>query len=180
VSVTTDEPLRWLRGQLPERELDERIAALDREIAALARARDALKVARNALNMAAEAGGFTFLPAQREPSPTANGYRPTTATALRTVFAAAPDQTLTVTQVMQALEDRGWLPDSEDPRKLVQAGISSLVHRSGDLEPTGARATYRLVKRKLDPPTEADGSQGTTSNRLFIGSVSGEADSEAS
>jgi hypothetical protein len=79
------------------------------------------------------------------------GTKPSNRDALRQLFLDAPDGVLNMNEIMAALAVRGWTPDAEDPRKLIGAAISGLVHKSGELEPTSDRGTYRAVNVK--PPS---------------------------
>jgi hypothetical protein len=85
---------------------------------------------------------------------------------------------LTVEEVTRELDTRGWTPEARTltyARRLVAAAISSLVNRTGELEHTGRRGTYRLMEPKIEPPARtAGGSSATADNRLFLGSVGGD------
>jgi hypothetical protein len=164
----TDDTLRWLLAQLPADELHERHAAIEEEIKALIRTRNVLQMAIEARNLAAKIGsdGPAAVPA--------GGYRPGSTEAVRQVLADAPYRTLTVQELMRALEERDWLPVAQDPRKAVGATLSRMVHRTKELEPMG-RARYRL--REAAYPL-GNGSRETVSNRLFTGSADGEAESD--
>lgn len=179
--LLTEDVLDWVMTRLPEDQLTKHLEAVETKMLTLSRTRDVLRIALNARRLAAEVnakpGAKPSIASVEEPSAT-NGHRPGTREAIRTVFHDSESGVLTVSQVMQELAARGWLPEHEDPRKLVSSSISSLVARTRELEPAGQRATYRLVKKKLDPLASANGSTATASNRLFSGSADGEAASE--
>jgi hypothetical protein len=177
-----DDTLNWLLAQLPsEEELRERIDELGKQISVLAGQQAALQGALSARELAVAARSRLETGAAPErlaaPDAATNGSRPGIGEAVRLVLQDAPDRTMSVKDLMQVLETRGWLPIAKDPRKAVGATLSRMAHRTHELEYV-ERATYRL---RRDPAVgRRIGSQETVSNRLFIGSADGEAESEAS
>jgi hypothetical protein len=148
----------------PDREIDERLAQIDAQMFDLGQERNALALAKQTRDLALRTLGETPQPPNEVkpedvvvPGATVttgtytNGTKPSNRDALRQLFLDAPDGVLNMNEIMAALAVRGWTPDAEDPRKLIGAAISGLVHKSGELEPTSDRGTYRAVNVK--PPS---------------------------
>jgi hypothetical protein len=182
----TQDTLRWLLSRLPERELREKLQTVEAEMAQLARARNALRMAIDARELAAEIGGEALGPSTPAEPPrelARNGRRPGTRAALRAVLMRAPNRTMSTSDIMRELEANGWLPQTSDPRKAVGAALSTMVHKTKELEYL-ERATYRLRDGTESDSPSSDVSEGeseeTDGNRLFIGPAVGEAGSKAS
>lgn len=183
-----EDSLEWLTelaDLIPEGELDRRIDEIEAKLLRWGRVREALRQMKTARLLAVEAVGRRPAADPAEPiepqlSPDqSNGDRPNTRDAVRAIFRDAGDVMLTMNQIMAELKARDWLPEGDDPRRLVNAAISGMIHRNHELE-TVARGVYRPVREDIDPLPLVEGESGsgeTASNRLFLGSADGEAES---
>jgi len=171
----TQRLMKRLATLIPDSEIDERIAEIDAQMNELGRERNTLALAKTTreLALAALGGGQ----AQRDVKPEnifvidhhanalGNGRKPSNRDALRQIFLDSPTGLLSMDQIMDALAERGWTPDAEDPRKLIGAAISGMVHKSGELEPATDRGTYRAVNIKQPSmsiePLTLDGINGS-------------------
>lgn len=181
----SQDTLRWLLTQLPGPELRQRLQTVEAEIALLSKARNALRMAIDARDLAAEIGGESHSPSAADPPRelARNGRRPGTRAALRAVLMRAPNRTMRTSEIMTELAAHGWLPETSDPRKAVGAALSTMVHKTKELEYLD-RATYRLrdgsESGEPSPAFDEGKPKETDGNRLFIGSAVGEAGGEAS
>ena len=144
--ATPSKLMKRLASMIPDEEIDARMDEIDEQMAELGRERNALDMAKRTRLLALSALHQDVKPENIfiiEAKANGNADKPSIRAALRAIFTAHPTGTMNMNEIMEVLKARGWVPDGDDPRKLVGAAISGMVHRSGELEPTGERATYR-------------------------------------
>jgi hypothetical protein len=178
-----EDNLEWLASLIPGEELDRRISEIDDQMADLAMQREVLRTALHARNRAVAARSHEPHPTMQF-GPNSNGKngRPSLRNALREIFNDSETGTLKKAEIIEAMIQRDWLPETDDPGKLVGSVISAMVKRTHELEPTGEVATYRLAPNtdRLRPRVPRGRSRvtGPVSNRPFTGAADGKAESE--
>lgn len=104
-------------------------------------------------------------PADRDP--TQAEQRPGTSAAVLQVLASDPMRAWGAKEIFEALQTRGWLPDSQEPRKALGATLSRLTERTKQIDRVG-RGLYRLsaesartlTNEALSLPVDPAGEEG--------------------